>query len=151
MAQECPHLNPLVGRKLTVVGWLWTRTVKSPNPAFASADVPLASTFMLSIQPGKEAYVEPIIHDSSYRFTVRLGKPKNESAKNGTKLDRANFRCLLSGVPVSGDYIKAEGKAGRIRARMLAVIAKGDHGRVYLPPTQGMEEVACGAVPAAYC
>ena len=54
MAKERPDLKPLVGRKLTVIAWLWARTVKSPNPAFAQVDVPLASTFMLSTKPGKE-------------------------------------------------------------------------------------------------
>jgi putative DNA methylase len=47
MAKERPDLKPLVGQKLTVIAWLWARTVKSPNPAFRKVDVPLASTFML--------------------------------------------------------------------------------------------------------
>ena len=42
MAQERPDLKPLVGQKLTVIAWLWARTVKSPNPAFSHVDVPLA-------------------------------------------------------------------------------------------------------------
>ena len=72
------------GQNLTVIAWLWARTVKSPNPAFANVDVPLASSFMLSTKPGKEAYVEPLIEGASYRFTVRLGKPQDtESATNG--------------------------------------------------------------------
>ena len=58
MAEERPDLRPYVGRKLTVIAWLWARTVKSPNPAFADVDVPLVSTFMLSTKKGKEAYVE---------------------------------------------------------------------------------------------
>ena len=55
-----------------------------------------------------------------YRFTVKVGKPKNaEPAKNGTKLSRgANFYCVMSGSPISGDHIKAEGKAGRMGARV---------------------------------
>ena len=61
MSIERPDLIRYVGRKLTVIAWLWSRTVKSPNPAFADVDVPLASTFMLSTKRGKEAYVEPII------------------------------------------------------------------------------------------
>src|SRR5678810_673873 len=76
MAQERPDLKPLVGQKLTVIAWLWARTVKSPNPAFAQVDVPLASTFMLSTKPSKEAYVEPVIEDRGYRFAVKVGKPK---------------------------------------------------------------------------
>ena len=75
MAQERPDLKQYVGRKLTVIAWLWARTVKSPNPAFANVDVPLASTFMLSTKKGKEAYVEPVIENGGYRFTVKAGAP----------------------------------------------------------------------------
>ena len=61
MVKERPDLKPYVGEKLTVIAWLWARTVKSPNPAFSHVDVPLASTFILSSKDGKESYVEPVI------------------------------------------------------------------------------------------
>ncbi len=136
MAKERSDLEPLVGQKLTAIAWLWARTVKSPNPAYANVDVPLATTFMLSTKVGKEAYIEPVIEGRSYRFVVRVGRPKDaETAKRGTKLSRgANFRCLMSGSPIAGDYIKAEGKAGRIGARLMAVVAESSRGRVYLSP-----------------
>ena len=44
MAQERPDLEQYIGQKLTVIAWLWARTVKSPNPAFKHVDVPLVST-----------------------------------------------------------------------------------------------------------
>ncbi len=137
MARDRPDLKSLVGRGLTVIACLWARTVKSPNPAFAGIDVPLASTFMLVTKAGNEVYIQPLIKNGNYGFTVVVGKPKNtEAAKNGTKLSRgANFRCLMSGTPISGDYIKAEGMANRMGARLMAVIAEGERGRVYLPPT----------------
>lgn len=149
MAKGRPDLKPYVGQKLTVIAWLWARTVKSPNPAFANVDVPLASTFMLSTKAGKEAYVEPLIEDGGYRFTVKVGKPKNmERTKRGTKLSRgANFECLMSGTPIAGDYIKAEGKAGRMGARLMAIVAEGERGRVYFAPTQEHEETARKATP----
>ena len=148
MVKVRPDLKPYAGRKLTVIAWLWARTVKSPNPAFAQVDVPLASTFMLSTKAGKEAYVEPVIETGGYRFTVKVGKPKDlEAVKNGTKLPGANFICLMSGTPVAGDYIKAEGRAGRMGARLMAIVAKGDRGRVYLAPTDAMEIVARKATP----
>ena len=133
---------------LTVIAWLWARTVNSPNPAFAHVAVPLASTFMLSTKPGKETYVEPVIDGDSYRFTVKVGKPKDaEAAKNGTKLARANFVCLMSGTPIDGDYIKAEGMAGRIGARLMAIVAEGQRGRIYLAPTPDHEALAHQAKP----
>ena len=149
MAKDRPDLEPHVGRKLTVIAWLWARTVKSPNPAFATVDVPLASTFMLSTKAGREAYVEPVIEDGGYRFTVKVGKPKNaERAKNGTKLSRgANFECLMSGTPIASDHIYGEANAGRMGARLMAIVAEGQRGRVYLAPTPEHEAAARKAGP----
>lgn len=148
MVRGRPDLKPYLGQKLTVIAWLWARTIKSPNPAFANVDVPLASTFMLSTKPSKEAYVEPLIQNDGYGFTVRMGEPRDaERVKSGTKLARANFVCLMSGAPITGDYIKSEGKAGRMRARLMAIVAEGNRGRVYLEPTVEHEKVAQKAQP----
>ena len=147
MAQERPDLKPYAGRKLTVIAWLWARSVKSPNPAFANVDVPLTSSFVLSTKSGKEAYVEPVIENDGYRFTVRVGTPP-ESAKDGTKLARgANFKCVMSKLPIASDYIKSEGKAGRMSAKLMAIVAEGDRGRVYLAPAPEHESIVHGAEP----
>ncbi|MBO9321971.1 MAG: DUF1156 domain-containing protein, partial [Roseiflexus sp.] len=147
LAADRADLRSLIGQQLTVIAWLWARTVRSPNPAFAHVEVPLVTTFILSSKPGHEAYVEPVVAGDTYHFTVRVGKPP-EWAKQGTKLVRgANFRCLLSGAPIAGDYIKAEGQAGRMGARMLAIVAEGSRGRVYLPPTAEHEAIARSAQP----
>ncbi|WP_141336164.1 DUF1156 domain-containing protein [Paenibacillus sp. tmac-D7] len=145
------HLYPEVdlqpehgGGKSTVIAWIWARTVKSPNPAFSHVDVPLVSTFYLSTKKGKEVYIEPVVEGDSYKFEVRYGKPQNEErVKNGTKLARgANFQCLLSDTPITPNYIKNEGLAGRIGTRLMAIVAKGSRGRYYLSPTTSMETVA---------
>lgn len=147
MAAERPDLKPLVGQKLTVIAWLWARTVKSPNPAFSHAEVPLASTFVLSSKVGKESYVEPVVAGDSYRFTVRVGTPP-ESAKGGTKLSRgANFQCLLSDTPIDPKHIYTEAQAGRMHARLMAVVTEGPRGRVYLSPTEKQEAIARQAQP----
>ena len=149
MVRERPDLKTYKGRELTVIAWLWARTVKSPNPAFADVEVPLASTFILSTKKGKEAYVEPVIEGRGYRFTVKVGAPADvEAAKAGTKLSRgANFRCLMSGTPIAGNYIKSEGKAARIAIRLMAIVAEGDRGRIYLAPTPEHQSVVGKAIP----
>jgi len=112
--------------------------------------VPLASTFMLSTKVGKEAYVESIIENGDYHFSVRLGKPKHaEAAQNGTRLARgANFRCAMSGTPVEASYIRTEARAGRMKTRLMAIVAEGEHGRLYLPPTSAHESLAKTASPS---
>jgi putative DNA methylase len=150
MAQERPDLKKYIGQKLTVIAWLWARTVKSPNPAFANVAVPLASTFMLSTKAGKEAYVVPVIEDGGYRFTVKVGKPKDaEAAKRGSKSGGSHsaFLCLMSGTPMPFEYIRTEARAGRMGKRLTALIVEGERGRIYLPPTEEMESVAGSAKP----
>src|SRR5262249_34277186 len=55
--------------------------------------------------------------------------------------------CLLSGAPISGDYIKSEAQAGRMNARMMAVVAESDGRRIFLPPTPEMTKIAQSVKP----
>ncbi|KQN96403.1 hypothetical protein ASF01_13625 [Stenotrophomonas sp. Leaf70] len=152
MAKTRPDLKQYVGQKLTVVACLWARTVRSPNPAFSNIEVPLASTFLVSTKASRQAWVEPVVEGSKYRFTVKISegdaKPPT-SAKSGTKAPGrgSNFICLLSDTPITGDYIKSEGQAGRMGARLMAIVAEGSRGRVYLPPVDEVEEAAISAKP----
>ncbi len=147
MVAERPDLKQYEGQELTVIAWLWARTVKSPNPAFSHVDVPLASSFVLSSKKGKEAWVEPIVEGDSYRFEVRVGKPPAE-AKNGTKVGRGgNFKCLISDTPIPVAEIRRQGQEGTFKERLMAVVAEGKNGRVYLSPTKEMEKVAFSAKP----
>ena len=147
LAAERPDLKPLIGQELTVIAWLWARTVNSPNPAFAGCQVPLAASFVLSSKKGKEAWVAPQIDGKHYRFTVKTGTPPEE-AKNGTKAARgANFFCILSGTPLDEAHIRNEFKTGKAGSRLLAIVAEGKKGRIYLPPTEEMENIAQSVQP----
>ena len=152
MAEARADLKPWVGQELTVIAWLWARTVASPDPMMRGAHVPLARSFVLSSREGKRAIVVPAVEDGGYRFTVKtegIGPEALARAKAGTKAAHgANFVCLLSGSPLNGDYIKAEGMAGRMGARLMAVVAEGERKRIYLAPTAEMEEIARRAEPA---
>ncbi|HRP77438.1 MAG TPA: hypothetical protein PKZ27_17700, partial [Rhodocyclaceae bacterium] len=147
MVAERPDLKPLLGQSLTVIAWLWARTVKSPNPAFSHAEVPLASTFVLSKMKGNEAYVEPVVEGDGYRFTVKAGTPPATALQGTAAGKRGGFYCLLSRSPIDYKYIRNEGAAGRMEARLMAIVAEGVRGRIYLTPTPAHEAIAREAAP----
>lgn len=146
MAKDRDDLKPLIGHKLSVIAWLWARTVKSPNPAFSHIDVPLASTFVLSSKGEKSSYIQPIVKGDHYKFTVKVGVPP-DSAKDGTKLAKANFGCIFSGAPINTKYIRNEACNGRMGKRLMAIVAEGEKGRVFLSPTEDVEKVDQKALP----
>ncbi len=145
---ERPDLKPLLGEELTVIAWLWARTVKSPNPAFAHVDVPLASSFILSSKDGKGAFVQPVLEKDGYRFAVKVGKPPEEAKGGTTAGKRQAFRCLLSNVPVDYEYIREQGKSVGLGQRLMAIVAEGRAGRVYISPITEHGKVASSAEPA---
>lgn len=148
MAAERPDLVKYVGKKLTVLTWIWARTVKSPHPAFSHAEVPLASTFILSSKAGKEAWVEPIVEGDKYRFVVRMGKPPKTSELGTTAGKRKAFTCLLSNTPIDYNYIRNAGQQHQMGQRLMGIVAEGARGKVYLSPDELQIEIAKLAKPS---
>lgn len=154
MAKDRPDLKDYVGEELTVIAWLWARTVKSSNPAFANVDVPLVSSFWLSKRSGKEAWIKPIVDRNmrTYHFEVRVGKPKGTDAEvvdSGTKTGRGcKFQCMLSDTPIPEAHIKDAGKGNQLGSALMALVCEGTRGRVYLSPSAALERVALSACPA---
>ncbi len=145
-----PDLKPYVGQELTVIAWIWARTVASPNPAVGGAHVPLVRSFWLSTKKGREAWVEAIIdrENNNYRFEVRVGKPPGGFDPGKGTVGGKKATCLLTGSPIPFPHIRAEGKAGRLGERLLAIVAEGTKGRVYLDPSRSHAKTALVSVPA---
>src|SRR5260370_474842 len=95
IARGRADLAQLIGKTVTVIAWLWARTVRSPNPAFSHIPVPLAASFILSSKVGREVYLEPVVRSDGYAFEVREGRCP-ENLRRGTKAGRGKFRCLMS-------------------------------------------------------
>lgn len=131
--------------ELTVIAWLWARTVASPNPAAKGTHVPLVRSFWLSTKADQKAWVEPVVSVAtmSYGFEIRTGAGE----PRGGTVSRNGGECLLTGSPIPLDYIRAEGKAQRIGARLMAIVAEGSGGRAYLPPHSEHEHIAQTAEP----
>ena len=153
------HLYPQVdlpkehgGGRATVIAWIWSRTVPSPDPAFGNVQVPIASSFLLSSKAGKEAWIEPIVDKvaKAISYRIRKGGTREEiaTARKGTKAGRgANFRCLLSDTAITPNYVKASGRAGRMSQNLIAIVAEGKGRRIYVEPSVEHEEIASSARP----
>lgn len=140
------HIPPVQGGgEATVIAWKWARTVKCPNPA-CGCEMPLASSFVLSKKKGKEAWVEPQFEGGKVTYVVHLeGKPKIEGTVN-----RQGAVCPCCGTAVPFSYIREQGKAGGMSAQMMAVVAEGKNGRIYLSPDLMQEEAAAVLRPETY-
>jgi putative DNA methylase len=134
------------GDKLTVIAWLWSRTVKCPNPA-CGAEMPLVRSFSLSNKKGHEAWIEYDI-DRKHKvpqvsFKVKTGKGKSP---DGT-VNRNGARCICCNTPVAFDVIRNEGKSQRISSKLLAVVVEGKNARHYLSPEKEHDLIAKSAIP----
>ncbi len=117
------------GEKLTPIAWIWARTVESPDPSW-SGHVPLVASWTLVNKPGKpKAWIEPVIDRDAQ--TIRYEVREGGEPSRGRTVKRGNGTCIATGAAISGDYIKAESRAGRIGQQLMAVVAEGQGGRDY--------------------
>jgi len=121
------------GASLPVTAWLWTRTVKCPNPA-CGIEMPLSSKWWLSKKKGKNAWLVPRVDAGN---TVRYEIHKGDGAPpTAPKVGRgATFKCVACGALANEDYVKVEARASRMSVQLMAVAAEGDRQRVFLPPS----------------
>jgi putative DNA methylase len=150
LAKGRPDLQSYVGQNLTAIAWIWARTIKSPDPVFQNARVPLVKSFWLSKKKGKKAWVDVSVDKSSgnYQFHVKTGEGSSDRSDLTGTVDRKGGRCILSGSAIPFESIRAAGKAGQLGCRLLAIVAEGNRGRVYLPPIPSHEKAA-EAIPTA--
>jgi putative DNA methylase len=154
----------------TVIAWIWARTVKCPNPSCGCA-MPLVRSFALSTKKGKEAWIDYEVIGNRYEVignreerTVASPLPSSLSSlpsspsirfsvKSGTgkppegTVSRKGARCIACESDVKLDHVRAEGKAGRMGAQLMAIVAEGNKGRIYLEPSQEQEDIAAKAIP----
>ncbi len=145
------HLYPKVklpaehgGGEATVIAWLWARTVQCPNPA-CGAEMPLVRSFWLSKKKRMKAWIEPVVdrEKKTVTFRVRTGVG---GPPDGT-VNRQGARCIVCDGPVPFPHVREEGKAGRMSARLIAIVAEGNRQRIYLSPMEEHVSIALSATP----
>ena len=154
--EKIGHLYPKVkvpkeqgGGEASVVAWIWARTVKCPNPA-CGCILPCTSSYVLSKKKGKCAWVLPIREGDHFSFEVHSGSSLPKNLPEPKKGRGATFVCPGCGETTLDEYVKEEGKAHRIGSQMMAIVAEGEHGRLYLSPNTEHTNAANVSIPDEY-
>jgi putative DNA methylase len=141
IAKDRPDLEEYVGEELTVIAWLWARTVRCPNPA-CGVQMPLVRSFDLASKKGLRTWVEPQLANSQMPpnlcFHVKVGSAQSPV---GTVKGRS-ITCSVCKTGTLLPYVRSEAQAGRMGRSLIAIIAEGRHGRVHLSPNPQHESVA---------
>lgn len=142
------HLYPKVtspnGTSLTVVAWLWARTVPCINPA-CGLHMPLLHTFQLSKRRGNEYWVKPVVDRESNTISWVV-QTHNDGVPKPT-INRTGAHCFACGTAVTLPYVREQGRAGKIREVMTAIVAEGDRRKLFLSPTEVHSQVALSTEP----
>lgn len=142
--EKIGHLYPRAvaddGTEHDVIAWKWARVVQSPNPA-NPVEAPLVNSWWLAKKKGKEAWVRPRLKEGHVEYTVHHDATGPVGADDGT-VGRSGATSFADKSPISLDYIRKEARSGRMRFRMLAIIAKDVRGRLYLSPDEASERLA---------
>ena len=132
----------LGGGKATVIAWLWTRTVKCPNPA-CGVEMPLLSSFVVSSKKGKETYLDPRIDEQGkISFGVSRTAPVGfvDPSKGFKRGMSGIFECICCKTVTTRDYTAKQAVEVGLGSIPTAVVCDTKGGRVYLP-VQVVEEV----------
>ncbi len=121
---------------LQPVAYLWTRTVTCPNPS-CRATVPLVRQTWLKKKKGDNVALEMKPHPTENRMAFHVRHSTGDFNFDPAGFSqRGNSVCGRCGTTVTSDYVKAEGKAGRMGAQMMATVCvrSSAKGKVYLSP-----------------
>ena len=121
---------------LQPVAYLWTRTVTCKNPA-CQAEVPLVRQTWLCKKDKRYVALKLVAPKDAKR--VRFEAVEATTAKGlgfdpeaGSK--RGNATCPFCGTVADSGHVKAEGCAGRMGQRLMAIVCtrSAERGKVYL-------------------
>ncbi len=129
MANDRPDVKEYVGQELTVIAWLWARTIECPNPSCRER-APLVRSFWLSKRKGREFYAKPILdaaaHTVRFEILTKGAPPKHTT-------DRTGARCLFCDTFIKKASLRDAAVSRGISEIPLAIVAQGCKNRVYLP------------------
>ncbi len=148
------HLYANPAGKETIIGYLWARTVRCPNPA-CRAEMPLVRQWWLANTSRRKLALRPVVDLTAKRVTFEVidlnqpaaGKHQGQSAAGGPQSadfdpnqgtsSAGHATCLVCNQVADVEYVRAEGVAGRMSEMPLAVISEQTTaGKGYRPFTE---------------
>lgn len=138
------HLYPKArmpdGTLATVNAWIWANTVPCHNPA-CEFDLPLVKQFRLSRKPGRTFYVKPTVDRDAVRIRFSIIDDEADFDDVPT-VDRNGATCLACGTNAPLSYVRDQAKRGSMSQQLMAIVAQGESGKLYLEPDPEHEFVA---------
>lgn len=126
-----------LAKHLTPVAYLWTRTVKCPNPA-CGASVPLVRQTWLCKKKNKYVALKVIPNYQTKQVDFEVIEATTEKGLGfdpSSGSSRGNSVCRHCGTTIpSKPYIQEQGKAGKICHQLMAIVCTtpGKEGKIYL-------------------
>jgi putative DNA methylase len=133
---------------LVPIAYLWTRTVPCKNPS-CGATVPLVKQTWLCKKENHYVALKLLAPKNGKRVRFKV---VDVTSENGLDFDPdagskgGNAACPFCGTVADNEYVKAEGRAGRMGDQFVAVVAgtAGSRGWVYLSaddlPAEAVDE-----------
>jgi putative DNA methylase len=145
--KEIGHLYPNDPEGGVPVAYLWARTVKCPNPA-CGGEVPLVRQLWLANRPKRKVALKIAAEHghAAVGFRVVYDHDIDFDPKAAT-MRRGSATCPFCHHTAADTYLRAEGQAGRMGERMIAVamVRSGKSGKEYRASTDDDEEPVLSA------
>ncbi len=150
MGEQATAKDNATGRPFA---YLWTRTIKCPNPALPPHELPLVRQTWMVKKKGRYVALKPVVDRNTLTVgwqVVEADKPEGLGFDPAAFSQRGQASCLVCGATADSAYVKAEGLAKRMSIMPLAavLVKSRGRGRDYLAagkyPEPGVEE--CEAV-----
>lgn len=150
-----PKASLADGSEATVIAWIWCRTAVCPNPG-CGIEMPLVRSRWLGKKVGKESYIVMSVvpdsaHPSGQRVEFKVGHNRREApnaTEDGTISGRSGATCVACQGSATIDYVRTEGKAGRLGQQLMAIVVEVGRQRTYLVPDRAQRDAAAVDQPS---
>jgi len=124
-AKERPFLRP--------IAYLWTHTVKCPNPS-CGATVPLLRQTWLCRKRNRKVALRMVPDHDTMRVRFQVAEDEEIDFDPGAFSRRGSSTCPFCNATATRDYARQEGQAKRMGQQLMAIACTSAHesGKTYL-------------------